>query len=211
MVFISGAFLLIVASTAAANPKVLTVGALGGEEAAVADALQGETAAGGKATFVSAIGNVTCNVSRLNSVVSANPEIGGGAKTATLSVFNWSFENCGSTIAGVTGATVTVRELNYVMSISNAAGFPIVIKKLNGNLKLEFEIVLAFGAENLVCTYRSAEMKGAFENAGNKIVIANQGMAKIGGAFCPAAFNLSVTYTPFEDITYNPAKAVFVN
>ena len=199
--------LLAAVPDAIANPKVLTVGALGGEEAAVADSLDGRIPPALSATFASGIGNVNCE-SSLTGTVSGNPETGGGAKAATLSVFNWSFQNCTTTFPANPAAIVTTRDLNYTMSVSDAAGLPITISKPGGKVKFEIEILIGLGS----CTYQATEIKGRFENGTNKIAFANQGIAKVAGAaFCPALFSFSANYTPWEDVTFNPAKKVFVN
>ena len=110
----------LVASTAAYADAgaVLTVGAVGGPNAAVGDAVVASLASGTSATFYSTVTGstgVSCASSTFSTAVTVNPSAPG---LATETLDDQTFATCTTNVVGTTGVrSVVLNNLHYTVSV----------------------------------------------------------------------------------------------
>ncbi|MFJ8039018.1 Tat pathway signal sequence domain protein [Kitasatospora sp. NPDC096147] len=204
-------------ASAAAPPltaaAVLTTGGAAGSAVAVGDVLAAPLAAGTKATFYStATGTtgVTCAVSQYTSRVTANPAAPG---VATAALTGQTFGSCTANVTGVTSVkSLTVGNLPYTVSISDAAGLPVT---MNGGTAgpIQATAVLNSWFGTLTCTYQlSGSFTGAADNTTHGLAFRNEYFVKSGGSgLCPGEGYFSASYGPVADTSQAGGPVVHVN
>ena len=187
---------------------VLTVG---GNPVAVGDILWGDLKSGTNAVFGSVNGNtaIKCTQSRFDATVTTNPMAPG---VATASITSWTFGNCTINIFGGSIKSVTVNNLPYNLSISDAAGFPVTISPGTGG-PIQITIVITAFGSNANCVYRThngANLSGNASNNGNTVTFTNLQFDKFSGPnICPSSLNFTAAYV-LTDHTQS-GGLVFVN
>jgi hypothetical protein len=195
-----------IATASAATVDVLTTGKVGGPNVAVGAILKAPLKAGTKATFFNpgTTTGVTCATSSVTDKVTKNPAKPG---TETESLTAQTFGSCTSNIGGVNSVkSVTVLNLPYATTISDATGFPITVSKLS--TKITLNTILG----TISCTYGAAAIHGKASNTGNVNAFKNQTFTLTSGpSTCPAKGNFSATFGPLKDTSVSGSPAVFVN
>jgi hypothetical protein len=201
-------------ASAEAKPAVLTLEALGGKDVALGDIITSELQAATNFTLLNGgAKGVTCGKSSIQNVVTANPETAGVAKSAELDIATWTVGKCNTNVVGAIGVeSVSVLELFYVMSLSDAAGLPAAIVNPGGTGKVEIEVVFKTLLGKVKCIYQTGELKGNYENFANRVLIKEEPVAVPAGspALCPTPLKLTAGYAPMSDQSEG-GKAVFVN
>lgn len=195
-----------IAAASAATPHVLTTGKVGGTAVAVGATLKAPLKTGTKATFVSpgTTTGVTCATASVTDKVTKNPLKPG---TATESLTAQTFGSCTTNIPGATSVkSVTVLNLPYATTVSDATGFPITVSKTSTKLSLNTILGL------VTCTYALATLHGNASNTGSLNSFKNQVFSLSSGpAACPAKGSFSASFGPLKDTSVTGSPNVFVN
>ena len=203
----------LLASTAAYadTGAVLTVGAVGGQNAAVGDAVVASLAGGTSATFYStATGTtgVSCASSTFSTTVADNPSTPG---VATESLDGQTFASCTTNVFGSTGVrSVVLNNLPYTVSVDGGTNAVTVGAGSAGVIQSTVVVSTILGT--VTCVYRPAAgtINGVADNANNAIVFTNQQFTKVSGSvLCLSSAYFSATYAPVTDTTQS--AAVYVN
>jgi hypothetical protein len=203
-------------TTLAATPAmadtgaVLTVGAVGGTNAAVGDTIDAALQSGGAATFHSAAGGTTgvsCATSAFSTAVTDNPTAPGAA-TETLGT--QTFADCTANVPGVTGvSSVVVDNLPYTTTVDSAG---VVTVSGSDTVLIQTTIKLRTLLGTVTCVYRANGnvVTGVASNADNSISFTDQQFNKFSGpGTCFANGFFTAKYAPITDTTQ--AASVFVN
>jgi len=177
----------------------------GGTAVGVNDTLTGALASGTKATFYNAptgSTGVACGTSTFSAKVLTNPTAPG---TATESLTAQTFSNCTSNVVGVTGVnSITVNNLPYKASLSDASGFPVSVTPTTGLIQTTVNIQTVLGAAN--CVYTGPSINGNASNTDNSLTFVNQHFTKASGSgLCFTDAYFSVKYAPVVDATHGNA------
>jgi len=203
----------LVASTAAYadTGAVLTAGAVGGQNAAVGDAVVASLAAGRSATFYStATGTtgVSCSSSTFSTTVTGNPSTPG---IATETLDNQTFTGCTTNVFGSTGVrSVALNNLPYTVSVDGSTNAVTVGAGSAGVIQSTVVVSTILGT--VTCVYRPATgtISGVADNATIAIAFTNQQFTKVSGSvLCLSTAYFSATYSPVTDTTQG--AAVYVN
>ncbi|MFJ1754756.1 Tat pathway signal sequence domain protein [Kitasatospora sp. NPDC088134] len=177
---------------------------------AVGDSLSAGLVSGTLATMYNpgTTTGVKCTVSTIGGTVSSNPTAPG---TASGPVSTLTFSGCTSNVVGVTGVnSLTMTNLPYTLSISDAAGFPVSLTAASGSVQAAVNLKTLAG--NAICTYKSTSgsLNGSATNTPPKITMSNQNFTKLTGpSICFASIDFSAAYGPVTDTTLG--GTVFVN
>ena len=194
----------------AATPHVLTIAKVGGVAVKAGQVIQAPLKAGTKATFFSpgTTQGVSCPKALVTNKVVTNPLKPG---TAVESLTAQTFTGCTSNIPGTTTVqSVTVQNLPYKSTVSDATGFPVTVTKPGGVLKTTIKINSVLGL--LTCTYKAVKLSGKATNVGNADIFKNQRFTLLSGSqACPTVGNFSATFGPKKDISVTGQPLVFVN
>lgn len=196
-------------AASAGTIDVLTVSKVGGPNVKVGAVLKSGLKTGTKATFFSpgTTMGVICGKAAQTGKVTKNPPKPG---TATGSLTAQSFSSCTSNVPGVTSVkSVTVLNLPYSVTVSDAAGFPVTVSK---STKLSTKIVVNTVIGTIACTFSAAKIAGNASNTGNVVTFKNQVFTKSAGpSQCPAKGSFSATFGPVIDSSVTGSPHVFVN
>jgi hypothetical protein len=194
------------AAASAATPHVLTTGKVGGPAVAVGAIVKAPLKIGTKATFFSpgTTTGVACTKASVTDKVTKNPLKPG---TAVESLTAQTFSSCTTNIPGASSVkSVTVLNLPYSTTISDATGFPITVSK--ASTKLSLNTILGV----VTCTYSLAVVHGKASNLGSVNIFKNQVFALTSGpSACPAKGSFSATFGPLKDTSVTGSPNVFVN
>jgi hypothetical protein len=186
---------------------VLTVGAAGGDNAAVGDTVAASLAAGKTVTFYNATTGTTgvsCTASAFSSTVASNPSAPG---VATETLDSQTFTGCSSSVVGTTGVnSVALNNLPYTVSVDGATN----AVTISGTIQSTVVVRTILGT--ITCVYKPAAgtISGTADNATNSITFTNQQFTKVSGSLlCLSSAYFSATYSPITDTTQG--AAVFVN
>jgi len=203
----------LVASTAAYADAgaVLTVGAVGGPNAAVGDAVVASLASGTSATFYSTTTGstgVSCASSTFSTTVTVNPSAPG---LATETLDDQTFATCTTNVFGTTGVrSVVLNNLAYTVSVDGNTKAVTVSPGSAGAIQSTVVVTTILGV--ITCVYRpvAGTINGVADNATNAITFTNQQFNKVSGSFlCLSTAYFSATYSPVTDTTQG--AAVYVN
>lgn len=203
----------LVASTAAYADTggVLTVGAVGGQNAAVGDSVVASLAGGSSATFYStATGTtgVSCTSSTFSTTVTSNPSVPG---IATETLDSQNFAGCTTNVVGSTGVrSVALNNLPFTVSVDGSTNAVTVGAGSAGVVQSTVVVSTILGT--VTCVYRPAAgtISGVTDNATNAIIFTNQPFNKVSGSvLCLSTAYFSATYSPVIDTTQG--AAVYVN
>jgi hypothetical protein len=197
----------------AATIDVLTTGKVGGSNVATGAVLKASLASGTTANFFETATSTTgikCSTSSFSAKVTANPAKPGTAKE---SVTAQSFGKCTSNITGVTSVTsVTINNLPYNGTISDAKGDPVKISGTSATKPLKTTIVLDTIVGSITCTFTASSISGAASNTGNTVSFSAQKFTKSSGSsLCPASGFFTAKYGPVTDSSVTGSPKVFVN
>jgi hypothetical protein len=197
---------------AAARVHVLTTGRVGGPTVAVNAVLKASLVNRTTAVFVTNLGKLSCTKSSFTARVVSNPARPG---TARESITAQTFGGCTIHVTGlkVTIRRITVANLPYNATVSDARGFPVRISGRTRTRPLRINVVVQIGTGTpFSCSVKAASIAGTASNRGNVVAFVNQKFVKAaGGAFCPASGTFSARYGPVRDTSVRGAPAVFVN
>jgi hypothetical protein len=205
------------AASAAAAPAapvhVLTTGRAGGPAVAPGAVLKAGLKIRTTAVFKTNLGALTCSTSTFTAKVVSNPAKTGTSATAKESITAQTFSSCRISIRGVTIRSITVGNLPYNGTVSDARGNPVKISGRSRTRPLLVTVVVKIGAgAPFSCSVKAASISGTWSNRGNVVAFANQKFTKAaGGIFCPSSGTFSVTYGPVRDSSVRGNPAVFVN
>ena len=203
----------LVASTAAYadTGAVLTVGAVGGQNAAVGDAVAASLAGGTSATFYSSATGTTgvsCTASTFSTTVTGNPSAPG---VATETLDGQSFTSCTTNVVGSTGVrSVALNNLPYTVSIDGSTNAVTVGAGSTGVIQSTVVVSTILGT--ITCVYHptAGTINGVADNTTNAIVFTNQQFTKVSGSIlCLSTAYFSARYSPVTDTTQS--AAVYVN
>ncbi len=195
----------------AATHDVLTISKVGGTNVKVGAILKANLASGTKVTFVTSSGTLTCTKSSFSSKVTANPPKPGTAKESLTAQ---SFSSCTSSASGVTVKSVTVGNLPYNVTVSDASGFPVKVSQTSSTKPLKTTAVLVVsGVGTITCIFVAASISGHASNTGNTVSFSKQTFKKGSGSngFCPASGTFTAKYGPVLDTSVTGSPKVFVN
>ncbi|MFB7620513.1 Tat pathway signal sequence domain protein [Kitasatospora sp. NPDC056181] len=198
----------------AAGPAVLTYGGLGaaGTDVAVGDVLTANLASGSYATFYSSAtgtSGIKCAVSSFSATVTGNPAAPG---VATEQLNSHTFGSCTANVIGVISVqSITVNNLPYTNSVSDAAGNPVTLSPTAGPLQTTVVLNTILGPTT--CVYRApGNISGTTNNTGQTIGFASQAFAKVSGpSTCFATGYFSATYGPVVDSSVAGSPHIYVN
>ncbi|MFE6871301.1 Tat pathway signal sequence domain protein [Kitasatospora sp. NPDC057692] len=201
---------------AAGTVAVLThtaPGTLGGPNVSVGDVLAADLVSGTTANFYSSATGTTgikCATSAFSATVITNPAAPG---TATESLNTQTFGSCTANVIGVTGVqSITVNNLAYVNSVSDAAGFPVSLDPGTAG-PVQTTVVLKTILGTITCVYRSpGGLAGTTNNTGQTIGFTAQALPKSSGpSTCFPVGYFSATYGPVRDVSVAGNPVVYVN
>ncbi|WP_329486103.1 Tat pathway signal sequence domain protein [Kitasatospora sp. NBC_01246] len=197
----------------AAGSAVLTHTSVGGPAVAVGDVLTANLVPGSYATFYSSAtgtSGIKCAVSAFSATVTSNPAAPG---VATESLNSHTFSSCTANVIGVTGVkSITVNNLPYTNSVSDAAGNPVTLSPTAAG-PLQTTVVLNTILGTTTCVYRApGSISGTTDNAGQTIGFASQAFAKVSGpSTCFATGYFTATYGPVIDSSVAGNPHVYIN
>jgi len=198
-----------VTSAAAATPHVLTITKLGGTAVKVDAVLKASLVKGTKAVFSSGSGTLSCTQSAFSAKVVTNPAKPG---TAEESLTTQTFSKCTISISGVIIKSITVNNLPYKGTISDATGDPVSVSGSSKSKPLKATIKVGGIAGSFSCAIKATSIKGHASNTGNKVTFSKQKFTKLsGGALCPTSALFSASYGPVTDSSVTGSPKVFVN
>jgi hypothetical protein len=199
-------------SASAASVHVLTTKKAGGPAVAARAVLKAGLAPHTSAVFKNSLGKVTCMRSTVTEKVIANPAKTARPATASESMTAVTFSSCKINVSGVTFKSLTVANLPYNVTVSDAKGNPVKISGRSKAKPLMLAATVKFGAATISCSVKAASIAGTWSNKGNVIVIVTRNFKKAsGGSLCPTSGTLAATYGPVKDTSVKGSPAVFVN
>ena len=197
------------ATAAAASGHVLTAGKAGGPAVRSGAVLKASLAKGSAAVFTSSLGKLACAKSALTAKVTGNPAKPGVAKA---SLTTQTFGKCAISVSGVTVSSVTLANLPYTVTVSDAKGDPVKVSGRSKAKPLLLSTTVKFGTLSVACSFKAAAISGSMSNKGNVTVFARQTFTlAAGSSFCPKSGTFSGTYGPLTDASVKGSPAVFVN
>ncbi len=197
------------AAEAAPAVHVLTTGKAGGTAVKPGAVLKAGLATGSTATFSLAAKKVTCKTAAFSATATSNPNAPG---TARESLTAQTFARCTANIPRVTVTSVTVANLPYVVTVSDAKGDPVTVSGRTKTKPLTVTAKLKAGTVALTCTYAAASITGHFSNATNAVSFSKQKLTKsAGGKACLPAVYFTATFGPVRDTSVTGSPKVFVN
>ncbi|MFE9421544.1 Tat pathway signal sequence domain protein [Kitasatospora sp. NPDC006697] len=210
----AAALTALTALPASASSAVLTYGSAGGSAVGVGDTLTASLASGTFATLYSTAAGgagVKCATSTFNATVTANPTAPG---TAVETLNTQTFGSCTAvSVPGVTGvSSVTVNNLTYTNSVSDASGDPVTLSPVSG--PIQTTIVLRTLLGTVTCVYQASptSLTGVASNAAQTLSFTNQSFTKSSGpATCFAAGYFTAAYGPIQDTSQSGSPSVWVN
>jgi hypothetical protein len=189
---------------------VLTVGSVGGTNAAVGDTIDAALQSGGAATFHSAAGGTTgvsCATSAFSTTVTDNPAAPG---VATETLGTQTFADCTANVPGVTGvSSVVVDNLPYSTTVDSA---DVVTVSGSDTVLIQTTIKLRTLLGTVTCVYRANGnvVTGVASNTDNSISFTDQQFNKFSGpGTCFANGFFTAKYAPITDTTQS--ASVYVN
>jgi hypothetical protein len=211
-VFVASVMAVLPAGPASAAGNVLTFGSAGGTAVPVNDVLTAGLSSPSATFFSAANGNsgITCTTSSFSATVTGNPAAPG---TATESLTAQSFSNCTTNVSGATGVrSITINNLPYNASVSDAAGGPVTISGTSSSSRLQATAVINTIIGSITCVFQASSIAGSASNTGNTLQFSNQQFTKSSGpGQCPSSSFFSATYGPVVDSSQAGSPAVFVN
>jgi hypothetical protein len=199
----------------AAPVHVLTIGKVGGRAVAPGAVLKASLVPRTTVVFATNLGKLTCTRSTFTAKVVANPAKTRTPATARESITAQTFAGCTIHVTGltVTIKSITVRNLPYNATISDARGFPVRISGRSRAKPLLLTVVVKIGTGTpFSCSVKAASISGTASNRGNVVAFVKQKFVKAaGGAFCPASGTFSARWGPVRDSSVRGNPAVFVN
>ncbi|GAA1414013.1 hypothetical protein GCM10009639_67620 [Kitasatospora putterlickiae] len=192
---------------------VLTHTSPGGPNVSVGDVLAADLAAGTTANFSSSATGTTgikCATSAFSATVLTNPTAQG---VATESLNTQTFGSCTSNVIGVTGVqSITVNNLAYVNSVSDAAGYPVSLGPGTAG-PVQTTVVLRTILGTITCVYRATGgLAGTTNNTGQTIGFGAQPLPKSSGpSTCFPVGYFTATYGPVRDVSVAGSPVVLVN
>jgi hypothetical protein len=197
------------AAAAAAPVHVLTTGKVGGPAVATGAVLKASLKARTSAVFKTTLGTLTCTTSTFTAKVVSNPVKPGTAKE---SITAQTFSSCKINVSGVAIKSITVGNLPYNATVSDARGHPVKISGRLATKPLLVAVKVEFGGVTFTCGVKAASISGTSSNTGNVVVFTNQKFTKASGpSACPSSGTFSATYGPVRDSSVRGTPAVFVN
>jgi hypothetical protein len=193
----------------AAPVHVLTTGRVGGPAVAVNAVLKANLVRRTSVVFATNLGRLTCTRSAFTAKVVTNPARPG---TARESITAQTFSGCTISIRGVTIKSLTVGNLPYNATISDARGNPVRISGRSRAKPLMISVTVKFGTSTFSCSVKAASIAGTASNRGNVVAFVKQKFVKAsGGSFCPSTGTFSAAWGPVLDTSVRGNPAVFVN
>jgi len=194
----------------AAPVHVLTTGKVGGPAVRPGAVLKAGLARGTSVVFATSLGKLTCTRSTFTAKVVTNPVRPGTAKE---SITAQTFSACTISIRGVTIKSLTVGNLPYNATISDARGNPVRISGRTRAKPLLITVTVKIGTgAPFSCSVKAASIAGTASNRGNVVAFVKQKFVKAaGGRFCPASGTFSAKWGPVRDSSVRGNPAVFVN
>lgn len=190
------ALAVVPAVPASAATDVLTVGSVGGTNAAPGDGIDMPLAAGTVATF----GSVTCTGADLGATVTGNPPAPG---TAKLSISTATIGGCTGGPPGTHGVAVALGNLPISMSIASSG----TVTVISPRVALTFSTSIG----TITCVYSASSVTGMFSNADSSITFTNVQIPKASGpSLCQPTLSVTVKFAPVTDTTQG-GQRVFVN
>lgn len=199
-------------SASAASVHVLTTKKVGGPAVAARAVLKAGLAPRTSAVFKNSLGKVTCTRSTITEKVITNPAKTARPATARESMTAVTFSSCKINVSGITIKSLTVANLPYNVTVSDAKGNPVKISGRSKAKPLLLTATVKFGTSTISCSVKAASIAGTASNKGNVIAIVTRNFKKAsGGSFCPTSGTLAATYGPVRDTSVKGSPAVFVN
>lgn len=193
----------------AAPVHVLTTGRVGGPAVAVNAVLKAGLAPRTSVVFKTTLGTLTCTTSTFTAKVVSNPIKPGTAKE---SITAQTFTGCKISVAGVAIRSITVSNLPYNATVSDARGHPVKISGRSATKPLLVTVKVEFAGVTFTCGVKAASISGTSSNIGNVVVFTNQKFTKASGpSACPSSGTISAKYGPVRDLSVRGNPAVFVN
>src|SRR5689334_22168660 len=182
---VASATLLVALSGAPAfadSPAVLTVGSVGGTDAAVGDVINAGVASGTSARFASAPGGstgVNCTTSSFSATVTDNPV---APAVATEALSAQSFSSCTANVFGVLSVTsVVVDNLPYGTTVDSATGAVTVTGTAAAPIQTTIKLRTLLGTVTCVYQANNNTVSGVADNTDNSITFTSQQFNKVGG------------------------------
>lgn len=196
-------------SAAAAPVHVLTRGKAGGPAVAPGAVLKASLAARTTVVFSTTLGKLTCTRSTFTAKVVTTPVKPG---TARESITAETFSSCKISFPGITIKSITVGNLPYHATVSDARGHPVHISGRIKTRPLLVTVKVQAGSATITCSVKAASISGTASNRGNVIAFVRQKFVKAAGPrICPASGTFSASYGPVRDASVRGTPAVFVN
>lgn len=195
-------------SASAASAHVLTTGKVGGPAVKPHAVLKAGLAKGSAAVFVTSLGKLTCAKSTVTAKVISNPAAHG---TARESLTAQTFGKCTINVSGATVGKMTISDLPYAITMSDAKGDPV---KVSGHSKSAPMLVTLTVTDVITvsCSYKATAISGREVNKGNETVFVKQSFKlSSGSSFCPKSATFSAVYAPLRDTSVKGSPAVFVS
>jgi hypothetical protein len=191
----------------AATGGVLTVGSTGGTNVNVGDTLTG--AINSDFLFTTSSGTIDCSSGSFTASVTANPAVGSGNATESITGLHADPANCSTTVGGTTG--VVSVEINGAASGAVVDGASPTLKVTG----LDEQVTLASFLGNVTCDYGTTgsvtEIDGSLSNASQSISFATQNVNLISGSgLCPSSGTFSGGVGPVLDSSQSN-QATYVN
>ncbi|MEY9858105.1 hypothetical protein ABH935_003718 [Catenulispora sp. GAS73] len=191
----------------ASTGGVLTVGSAGGTNANVGDTLTG--AINSDFIFTTSSGTIDCSTGSFTAGVTANPAVGSGNATESITGLHADPANCSTTIGGTIG--VVSVEINGPANGTVVDGSSPTLKVTN----LDEQVTLASFLGDVTCDYGTTgsvtEIDGALSNVSKSISFATQNVNLISGSgLCPSSGTFSGGVGPVLDSSQSN-QAVYVN
>jgi len=198
---------------AADSPAVLTVGSVGGTDAAVGDVINAGLASGTSAVFASAPGGttgVTCTASSFSATVTDNP-VAPAVATESLSV--QSFGSCSANVIGVLSVTsVVVDNLPYGTTVDSSTGAVTVTGSATAPIQTTIKLRTLLGTITCVYQANNNTVSGVAGNADNSITFTAQQFNRVSGpGTCFANGYFTAKYAPVVDTSQAGSPSIYVN
>jgi hypothetical protein len=213
---VASATLLVALSGAPAfadSPAVLTVGSVGGTDAAVGDVINAGLASGTSAVFASAPGGTTgvsCATSNFAATVTDNPV---APAVATESLSAQSFSSCTANVIGVQSVTsVVVDNLPYGTTVDSATGAVTVTGSATAPIQTTIKLRTLLGTITCVYQANNNTVSGVASNTDNSITFTDQQFNRIAGpGTCFANGYFTARYAPVLDTSQDGSPSIYVN
>jgi hypothetical protein len=192
--------------------RVLTIHKVGGTAVRSGAVLKASLVTGSTAVFSLGTGSVklTCKSANFSNTVKSNPAKPG---TATESVTAVHVGKCAvSGFTGLTFKSLSVKNLPYKATVSDATGFPVTVSGLTTTTPVKFTVTVTFMGNSFSCSYKAASISGNASNTGNTVAFSKQKFTKAGGnAACLGPAHFSAKFGPVRDTSVTNSPKVFVN